>query len=55
MARILDCVVSYFGLDENERPGYRRADRLCKVQGDVRGLDDRSAPIADQPITRSEP
>jgi len=24
MTRILDCLVSYFGLDENERPGYRR-------------------------------
>jgi hypothetical protein len=22
--RMLDCMVSYFGLDENERPGYRR-------------------------------
>src|SRR5690349_13115265 len=24
MTRILDCLVSYFGLDENERPEYRR-------------------------------
>jgi hypothetical protein len=24
MARMLDCLVSYFGLDEGERPGYRR-------------------------------
>jgi hypothetical protein len=24
MKRILDCLVSYFGLDENERPTYRR-------------------------------
>jgi len=24
MARLLDCLVSYFGLDENERPTYRR-------------------------------
>src|SRR5262245_25924191 len=24
MAQILDCLVSYFGLDENERPTYRR-------------------------------
>jgi hypothetical protein len=24
MARMLDCFVSYFGLDEDERPGYRR-------------------------------
>ena len=24
MTRMLDCLVSYFGLDENERAGYRR-------------------------------
>lgn len=24
MTRILDCLVSYFGLDENERPKFRR-------------------------------
>jgi hypothetical protein len=24
MARMLDCLVSYFGLDENERPTYQR-------------------------------
>jgi hypothetical protein len=24
MARMLDCLVSYFGLDENDRPTYRR-------------------------------
>jgi hypothetical protein len=24
MARILDCLVSYFGLDEREQPGYQR-------------------------------
>ena len=24
MARMLDCVVNYFGLDENDQPGYRR-------------------------------
>jgi hypothetical protein len=24
MTRMLDCLVSYFGLDENERPTYRR-------------------------------
>jgi hypothetical protein len=24
MTRMLDCLVSYFGLDESERPGYRR-------------------------------
>jgi hypothetical protein len=24
MTRMLDCLVSYFGLDENEWPGYRR-------------------------------
>ena len=24
MTRMLDCLVNYFGLDENERPGYRR-------------------------------
>lgn len=24
MTRMIDCLVSYFGLDENERPGYRR-------------------------------
>jgi hypothetical protein len=24
MTQILDCLVSYFGLEENERPGYRR-------------------------------
>jgi len=24
MTAMLDCLVSYFGLDENERPGYRR-------------------------------
>jgi len=24
MTQLLDCLVNYFGLDENERPGYRR-------------------------------
>jgi hypothetical protein len=24
MTQIVDCVVNYFGLDENDRPGYRR-------------------------------
>jgi hypothetical protein len=24
MTRMLDCLVTYFGLDESERPGYRR-------------------------------
>jgi hypothetical protein len=24
MTRLLDCLVSYFGLDENDRPGFRR-------------------------------
>ena len=24
MTRMLDCLVNYFGLDEDEQPGYRR-------------------------------